>query len=73
MPKFGIMLYMVPNLAPCIAFVKFNAKFSIALENAFYVKMLNFGIGTQIWYYVGDVIRVENVIVGRLFEGCLID
>ena len=69
MPKFIIMLYLVPNLAPRIAFVKFG----IALENAFYVKMLNFGIGTQIWYYVGDVIRVENVIVGRLFEGCLID
>ena len=48
MSKFGIMLYMVSNLAPCIAFVKFNAKFDIALENDFYVKMPNFGIGTQI-------------------------
>ena len=36
------------NLTPCIAFAKFNAKFGIALENAFYAKMLNFGISTQI-------------------------
>ena len=36
--KFGIMLYLVPNLAPCIAFVKFNAKFDIALENIFMPK-----------------------------------
>ena len=38
MSKFGIMLYFVPNLAPCIAFAKFNAKFDIALENTFYIK-----------------------------------
>ena len=38
MLKFGIMLYLVPNLAPCIAFAKFNAKFDIALENIFMSK-----------------------------------
>ena len=48
MPKFGIMLYLVSNLAPYIAFAKFNTKFDIALENAFYVKMSNFGISIQI-------------------------
>ena len=62
MPKFGIMLYLVPNLAPCIAFAKFNAKFGIALENLFYVKMPNFSIGTQIWHCIGDALnRASNV------------
>ena len=59
MPKFGIILYLVPNLAPCIAFAKFNAKFGIALENAFYVKMSNFDIGTQIYYCIGDALTVK--------------
>ena len=53
MPKFGIMLYLVPNLAQCISFVKFN----IALKNVFYVKISNFDIGTQIWYYIGDALN----------------
>ena len=48
MPKFGIMLYLMPNLAPYITFAKIKVKFDIALENIFYAKMLNFGIGTQI-------------------------
>ena len=56
MSKFGIMLYLVPNLAPYIAFAKFNAKFGIALENIFYVKMLNFSIGTQNWHCIGDAL-----------------
>ena len=60
MPKFGIMLYMVPNLAPCIAFAKFNAKFDIALENIFYVKMPNFSIGTQIWHCIGDALSFSQ-------------
>ena len=55
--KFGIMLYLVPNLAPCIAFVKFIVKFNIALEKTFYAKMPNFGIGTQIWHYIGDALK----------------
>ena len=59
MPKFGIMLYLVPNLAPCIAFAKFNAKFGIALENIFYVKMPNFSIGTQIWHCIGDALTAS--------------
>ena len=49
MLKFGIMLYLVP-----IVFVKFNVKFDIALEKVFYAKMPNFGIGTQIWHFIGD-------------------
>ena len=57
MLKFGIMLYLVSNLASCIAFVKFNAKFGIALENFFYVKMPNFSIGTQIWHCIEDALR----------------
>ena len=59
MPKFGIMLYLMPNLAPYIAFAKFNAKFSIALENLFYVKMPNFSIGTQIWHCIGDALIAD--------------
>ena len=51
MLKFGIMLYLVP-----IVFVKFNVKFDIALEKAFYAKMSNFGIGTQIWHCIGDAL-----------------
>ena len=53
MLTFGIMLYFVLNLATCIAF----AKFDIALGNAFYTKMSNFGIGTQIYYYIGDALH----------------
>ena len=60
MLKFGIMLYLVPNLTPCIAFVKLNAKFGIALENTFYVKMPNFSISTQIWHCIGDALRKLN-------------
>ena len=56
MPKFDIMLYLVPNLAPYIVFTKFNAKFNIVLENTFYVKMSNFNIGTQIWHCIGDAL-----------------
>ena len=56
MLKFGIMLYLVSNLALCIAFVKFNAKFGIALENIFYVKMPNLSIGTQIWHCIRDAL-----------------
>ena len=57
MPKFGIMLYLVPNVTPCLAFAKFNVKFNIALENTFYVKMPKFGIGEQIWHCIGDALR----------------
>ena len=56
MSKFDIMLYLMPNLALCIAFAKFNAKFDIPLEKAFYAKMLNFGIGTQIWHCIWDTL-----------------
>ena len=63
MSKFGIMLYLVPNLAPCIAFAKFNVKFGIALENTFYVKMPNFSIGTQIWHCIGDALILWKVQV----------
>ena len=43
------MLYtQMSNMASYIAFIKFNDKFDIALENAFYVKMLNFAIDIQI-------------------------
>ena len=58
MPKFDIMLYLVPNLTLCITFVKFTVKFDIASENTFYVKMSNFNIGTQIWHCIGDALRV---------------
>ena len=51
-----IWCQIAPNLAPCITFAKFNAKFSIALENTFYVKMPNFSIGTQIWHCIGDAL-----------------
>ena len=46
MSKFGIMLYLVLNLALCITFAKFNAKFDIALEKKFYAKISNFDIDT---------------------------
>ena len=59
MPKFGIVLYFVLNLASCIAFVKFNAKFHIAQENDFYVKMSNFDIGKQIWHCIRDVLGIS--------------
>ena len=45
---FGIMLYLVPNLASYIAFVKFNAKFDSTLKNVIYTKISNFSIDTQI-------------------------
>ena len=61
MSKFGIMLYLVSNLAPCIAFVKFNVKFSIALEMTFYVNMPNFGIDSQIWHYIGDALTYTKI------------
>ena len=61
MPKFGIMLYFVSNLAPCIAFAKFNAKFSIALKNTFYAKMSNFSIGTQIWYCIENALTSSSL------------
>ena len=48
MPNFGIMLYFVLNLAPYIAFVKFNAKFDSTLKNVIYTKISNFSIDTQI-------------------------
>ena len=44
MSKSDIILYLLLKLVPCIAF----AKFGTVLENIFYVKMLNFDIGTQI-------------------------
>ena len=59
MLNFCIMLYLVPNLARCIAFAKFSTKFGIALENAFYAKMPNFGNGTQIWHCIGDALRLD--------------
>ena len=75
------MLYLVPNLASCITFVKFNVKFDIALEKAFYAKMSNFGIGTQIWHCIEDalsgflsshsksfmqiLVELECLVVGR--------
>ena len=55
---FNIMIYLVLNLAPYIAFAKFNVKFNIALDNNFHVKMLNFDIATLIWYYIRDAIRL---------------
>ena len=58
MPKFGTMLYLVSNLALCIASTKFNVKFDIALENAFYVRIPNFDIGTQIWHCIGDALII---------------
>ena len=59
MLKFNIILYLVPNLAQCITFVNFNAKFSIALKNIFYAKMLNFDIDTQIWHCSGDALSLS--------------
>ena len=56
MSKFGIMLYLVSNLPPCIAFIKFNVKFGIALENIFYAKMPNFNISTQFWHCIRDAL-----------------
>ena len=46
---FCIVLYLVLNLTPNMTFVKFNAKFEIALENDFYGKMPNFDVDTQIF------------------------
>ena len=63
MPKFGIILYLVSNLTPCIAFTKFNTKFGIALENAFYAKIPNFSLVLH-WRYsnaivLNDVLNFE--------------
>ena len=41
-----VNVYSVPNLAQKLVFVKFDIKYSIAVENAFYTKMSNFSIGT---------------------------
>ena len=60
MPKFGIVLYLAPNLSSCIAYAKFNVKFSIVLENIFYAKMPNFSIGTQIWQCIGDALTATE-------------
>ena len=36
MLKFGIMLYLVPNLTQNLAFVKFDIENKIILENSFF-------------------------------------
>ena len=56
-----MLIFKCQNLAPCIAFTKFNVKFNIALENFFYVKILNFGIGTQIWHCIENALSLENL------------
>ena len=76
MPKFDIMLYLVLNLTLYIAFAKFNVKFDIALENAFYTKMPKFDISTQIWQCIGCPghaliynCTYLNYIIGFFFYG----
>ena len=41
-------IYLMSNLIPYIVFVKFNIKFDIALESAFYIKILNLSNDTKI-------------------------
>ena len=41
---------------------EFNVKFDIALEKAFYAKMPNFGISTQIWHWIGDALSANCIL-----------
>ena len=41
-------------------------KFDIAMNNAFYAKISNFGIDTQIWHCIGDAFSYYHLISRRL-------
>ena len=65
MSKFDIMLYLVLNLISCITFVRFNAKFNIALGKIFYIKMLNFDIAYQFGMALEMLLRLTQTFTSQ--------